>query len=210
MTGSRHLRGALSSPFSAGVGIVWVGLCLAACGGGTAPRSRPTTALAAPDARDARNAAIDAFGRRAWDALSSHQPTRLLYDELDLRELLDPAGATRFSARRGSAARIGSGGVELDSARYAGICLQGAREEPANGVLGLRSRGWVFDRALVIGTRPGGRRVAAWLEGIFVFTDAGFGALDLERVEEPRWEHSDLELAPCDLAVRNDLPEAAR
>lgn len=190
--------------------LAWVALCLVACGGGGAPLSRPTTALAAPDAREDRNAAIDAFGQRAWGALVSRAPSRLLYDELDLRELLDAAGATRFSARRGSSVRIGGGVVALDSARYAGICLQGAREEPANGVLGLRSRGWVFDRALVIGTRPGGRRVAAWLEGVFVFTDAGFGALDLERVEEPRWEHSDLELAPCDLAVRNDLPEAAR
>lgn len=187
-----------------------IALCLVACGGSAPGLSRPSTALAAPDAREDRNAAIDAFGQRAWDALASRQPTRLLYDELDLRELLDAAGATRFSARRGTAARLGRSGVELDSARYAGICLQGAREEPADGVLGLRSRGWVFDRALVIGTRPGGRRVAAWLEGIFVFTDAGFGAIDLERVEEPRWEHSDLELAPCDLAVRNDLPEAAR
>ncbi len=43
-----------------------------------------------------------------------------------------------------------------------------------------------------------------------MFSDAGFGALDLERVETPRWEHSDLELAPCDMAIRNDLPEAAR
>lgn len=189
-------------------------LCLLAFGCGAAGPRRPTTVLAAPDDRAARNAAIDAFGRRAWAALAEGQPTRVLYDELILRALLETASATRLSARRGTLERriAASGDLRalLETATYAGICLQGAREEPAGGVLGLRSPGWVFDRALVIGTRPAGRRVASWLEGIFVFTDAGFGALDLERVEEPRWEHSDLELAPCDLAVRNDLPEAAR
>jgi hypothetical protein len=69
---------------------------------------------------------------------------------------------------------------------------------------------WTIERVLVIGIRPGGRRIAAWIEGTFVYTDAGIGALDLERVEQPRWEHSDLELAPCDFAIRNDLPEHAR
>jgi hypothetical protein len=77
-------------------------------------------------------------------------------------------------------------------------------------VLGLQADGWIFDRFLLIGRRPSGRRIAAWVEGVFVYTDAGFTALDLERVEEPRWEHSDLEIAPCDLSIRNDLPERAR
>lgn len=184
-----------------------------ACGPPAGP-ARPTTALAAPDERAARNAAIEAFGLRAWDALASGEPTRVLYDELVLRALLEPASATRLSARRGllrrRIARASDLTSRLETATYAGICLQGAREEPAGGVLGLRSPGWVFDRALLIGTRPGGGRVASWIEGIFIFTDAGFGALDLERVENPRWEHSDLELAPCDFAVRDDLPDGAR
>lgn len=186
-------------------------VCLLACAG-SAPR--PTTPLPAPDLREARNHAIDAFGRRAWEALADGDPARVLYDVVELRALLEPSVATRLSARRPSLGRrLGphrsSRGL-LQRARYAGICLQGARELPAGGVLGLRSPGWVFDRALLIGTRPSGRRIASWFEGIFVFTDAGFGALDLERVEEPRWEHSDLELATCDFAVRDDLPAIAR
>ena len=97
----------------------------------------------------------------------------------------------------------------LATAEYAGICLQGAREAPADGPLGLEMPGWVFDRFLLIGLRVPGQRLATWLEGVFLYTDAGFFALDLERVEEPRWEHSDLEIAPCDLSIRGDLPAIA-
>jgi hypothetical protein len=194
--------------------------CLAACGGAGAAvapspsREGPTTPRPAPEDSDARQGAIDAFGRRAWDAMKAGDPGRLVFDDLVLRELLDSAAASRLSARRLSLAqRIGSTDdlpTLLDDAEYAGVCAQGARDEEEGGVLGLRAPGWTLERVLVIGTRPGGRRIAAWLEGLFVFTDAGFGALDLERVEEPRWEHSDLEIAPCDVAVRNDLPENAR
>ncbi len=185
---------------------------LPSCGGGAA--TRPTTVRPTPTDREVRDRAIAAFGERAWSAMLAGAPERLLYDDLDLRVLLDASVATRLSARRLTLGQRVSPSSDtpalLESAEYAGICLQGARDEPAGGVLGLRGEGWVFDRALVIGTRPGGRRIAAWIEGTFLFTDAGIGALDLERVEEPRWEHSDLELAPCDLAVRHDLPESAR
>ena len=46
---------------------------------------------------------------------------------------------------------------------------------------------------------PTGRRVAAWVEGVFIQTDGGFVAIDLHRVEDPRCEHTDLEIAPCDM-----------
>lgn len=190
------------------------GLLMAACAGPAASSARPTTPRTRPQDRSDRDAALVRFGERAWAALRAGAPERLLYDDLDLRQLLDTAGATRLSARRLAAGpRLGvTVDLEalLESADYAGICLQGARDEEAGGVLGLRGDGWVFDRALLIGRRPGGRRIATWIEGTFLFTDAGFGALDLERVETPRWEHSDLEIAPCDVAIRSDLPEAAR
>jgi hypothetical protein len=192
---------------------------LAACSGAPAPNphsahNAPTTAMPAPSGQAQRQHAIDELGRRAFRLLATGHPERLLFDDLDLRELLDGAGATRLSARRATLEeRLGPTAdfpAMLESARYAGICLQGAREESAGGVLGLRREGWTFERALVIGRNPDGRRIAAWIEGPFLFTNAGFGALDLERVEEPRWEHSDLEIAPCDLAIRNDLPEGAQ
>lgn len=175
---------------------------------------RPTTPRVAPETASARRESIDGLGRRAWDAMAAGAPQRLLLDDLDLRTVLDPTGATRLSARRLSVVqRIGETDELprlLAESSYAGVCLQGAREEPEGGVNGLRSPGWVFDRLLVIGRRSNGRRIAAWLEGVFLFTDAGFFALDLERVERPRWEHSDLEIAPCDLSIRDDLPERAR
>jgi hypothetical protein len=199
-------------------GLALVALALVAvawasgCGGSGVPR--PTTALAAPDSASARRATIDALGRRAWDAMAAGAPQRLLLDDLDLRTVLDSAGATRLSARRLSVVqRIGETDELsrlLAGASYAGVCLQGARDEAEGGVTGLRSPGWVFDRILVIGRRGTGRRIAAWLEGLFLYTDAGFFAVDLERVERPRWEHSDLEIAPCDLSIRDDLPEGAR
>lgn len=183
-----------------------------ACGGATVPRA--TTPMPAPAEREPRQSAIDAFGRLAFEALADGQPQRLVFDDVELRAILDTAGATRLTARRETLDhRLGDTSdleTSMAGAEYAGICLQGAHDESAGGVLGLRADGWLIDRALVIGRREGGRRIASWLEGPFLFTDRGFGALDLERVERPRWEHSDLEIAPCDFSIRNDLPDEAR
>ncbi|GAB5540725.1 MAG: hypothetical protein RLO52_06105 [Sandaracinaceae bacterium] len=188
---------------------------LAGCSGGAqAGPPRATTPSPSPAGVDAQHAAIDALGRRAFEALQVGDPARLLYDDLDLRTLLDASVATRISAQRlGLASRLGDTADFarlLEGAEYAGVCLQGAREVETGGALGLRSPGWVFDRLLVIGRRPTGRRIAAWIEGVWLYTDVGFWALDLERVERPRWEHSDLEIAPCDLSIRDDLPGHAR
>lgn len=199
---------------AASVAALWVAACSGPGTRGADEPARPTTLLPAPDTVDARTAAIDDLGRRIWDALSAGDPARLLYDEVDLRTLLEGPAATRITVRRTRIAdRIGPTddfvGL-MSSADYAGICLQGARDEPAGGVLGLRSPGWVADRILIIGRRPSGQRIASWLEGLWLYSDQGFRAADFERVEEPRWEHSDLEIAPCDLSIRNDLPEIAR
>lgn len=188
---------------------------LAGCAGANAGAVRPTGPALLPDAPAVRRAAIDALGRRAWDAMAAGRPAELLYDDRDLEVLVDRGAVTRIAARRlAHAERLAPEParlrVALASATYAGVCLQGARPEEAGGPIGLVADGWVFDRLLVIGRRPMNRRVAAWLEGVFVYSDAGFAALDLERVEEPRWEHSDLEIAPCDLSIRDDLPEIAR
>lgn len=190
---------------------------LAACGGtqaGGGETAGPTRCVSLPDDEGARHDAVDALGHRVWAAMSEASPEDLLYDDLALRILLSPTAATRFAARRISfSERIGSSAnfaSLISNAAYAGVCLQGARSEEAGGVLGLEEDGWVFDRLLLIGRRQDGQRLAAWIEGLFLYSDAGFFALDLERVEEPRWEHSDLEIAPCDLAIRNDLPQIAR
>ena len=196
-----------------------VAVLLAACGGGgDSVRGEPdhaSTCVPIPVAEGDRHAAVAALAELAWGAMRAGEPERLLFDDLDLQELLSPGAATRIRGRRLHLdRRLDVDGEDiasaLASAEYAGICLQGARAEPAGGPIGLTSDGWVFDRMLLIGTRRGGQRVASWIEGVFVYSDIGFRALDLERVEEPRWEHSDLEIAPCDLAIRDDLPEIAR
>ena len=147
--------------------------------------------------------------------MASGHPTRLLIHDSALPLLLDRPGVQRIAAHRLALAdRLAVAPERLSgplaSATYAGICLQGARSVGVGDPPGLAQPGWVFDRVLIIGRRSSGQRVAAWLEGVFLYTDVGFGAIDLERVEEPRWEHSDLEIAPCDLAIREDLPEIAR
>ncbi|MGF1465682.1 MAG: hypothetical protein ACFCGT_06080 [Sandaracinaceae bacterium] len=193
------------------VACLLLGLALAACGARRSPRGliEATTPVPLPEAHRDRQEAADRFGRALFEALRSGDPKPLLYDDLALRLLLEPSAATRFSALRlGLALRLDLEPSPTPWRRttYAGVCLQGVRTEPEGTVLGLRADGWVAERALVIGRRPGGRRVAAWVEGTFVYSDAGFGAVDLERVEAPRWEHTDLEIAVCDLRVLAPSP----
>jgi hypothetical protein len=159
-----------------------------------------------------RERAIVEVGRDILGSLTVARPQRLLFDDVALRALVAGETATRLAALRQSVelrlALRREGFESLRGAELGGVCLQGSRLERAGDALGLREDGWVFDRALVLAILPGNRRVASWVEGTFLYTDAGFGALDLARVEEPRWEHSDLELASCDMEVgiRTPLP----
>lgn len=159
-----------------------------------------------PDDMDARHALMDAFGRRLHAALIAGDATRVMVGDDELRALLAGEDATRTGARR---LTVGSRLLEpelvarqLTGTTYLGVCLQDAHDEGTHGPLGLRAEGWVFSRILLAASRPGGGRIATWIDGNFVLTDAGFVALDLEHVEAPRWEHSDLEIAPCDLRTR--------
>lgn len=137
--------------------------------------------------------------------LKNARPQRLLLNDEELNRLLDPNAANQARALRpGVNQRLGVERARfraLNNAEFSGVCLQGAREEPAGGRLGLLEPAWVFERALVVGTQPGGRRLASWVEGAFVYTNEGFQAIALTRVEAPRWEHSDLELTTCDMEV---------
>lgn len=165
----------------------------------------PVRPMPVPASEQARHEALDQAGRQMYAALAAGRPERLLFDDLTLRRLLVPAAATRASAlRAGLEVRLGlrrEAFSAFDGAKYLGICVQGARLEPAGTTAGLKHAGWMFDRALVAGVEPSGRRIASWVEGEFLFTNEGLGAISLDRVEEPRWENSDLELAPCDMEV---------
>lgn len=160
--------------------------------------------MAAPQPGE-RHELIGEFGRRAYGLARVGSVAPLLLDDLQLRALLHPEAATRVAVLRHNHRRAWSlSALErqlLANSEFIGVCVQGLRVEPAAGVLGLTADGWVFDRMLLVGSHGVGGHVALWVEGIFLRTDAGLRALTLERVESPRREHADLELALCDLRV---------
>jgi hypothetical protein len=157
--------------------------------------------------RDAgeRARVLEHTGRRIYRALRQGRPAALLVDDEDLRAVLSPAAADRYEAvravTRDRLTRDRDRFLPFRQARYQGICLLNSRLEPPRSPVGLVAEAWVFDRALVMGREASGRRFAAWVEGTFVHTSRGFLAIDLARVETPRWEHSDLELTTCDMEL---------
>lgn len=165
----------------------------------------PSRALPLPEQRAPRDELFDQLGRRAFAMLVSRETAGLLLDDDALRAILQPQAAGEAAALRVSAALLmqatPDASAVLASARYAGVCLQRARVEPAGPPLGLREPGFAIDRLLVVGVEPGGGKIAAWVEGSFVLTDQGFFALQLQRLETPRRDHADLDLAPCDFEI---------
>ncbi len=152
-----------------------------------------------------RDAALDALGRRLFRAAKEGRFTALLVDGEALDGLLDPAAADRVRHHRPLLARQFSGarrrGRHWRDARYAGLCIAHGETEQPGGPSGLIAPGFVVQRALLIGQREDGDRVAAWIDGTFVLTAEGLVAVEIRQVEAPRWEHSDLELGRCEIAV---------
>jgi hypothetical protein len=157
----------------------------------------------APFAAAARRAALDELGMRLLAALRIPDVGRVFFDDLALRNLLVPAAASRATAMRlGASARLGERAhalrVALEGARYVGVCVQGSRADGARGPLGLRADAWVVERVLLVVERRRVGELAGWVEGQFVYTDAGFGAIALDSVEVPRVAHAALEEPACD------------
>lgn len=180
-------------------------LALIVCGGcGAAPA--PLTSSPLPELAEDRDELVLALGAALWDALVAGEPWRLLLGDDELFALLLPEEATRFAVRRndvGTRLRDAASRVPgaLAGATFLGVCAQDSRDEPGGGTVGLRRTAWVVSRALVAGRIAGGtRRIALWVDGTFVATSRGFRAIDLERIEAPRWEHSDLEILACDVS----------
>ena len=143
--------------------------------------------------------ALDALGERLFAALASGHWDGVLFDRASLADILDPAAVTRATLAHRTVQLSEEQRRLWGAARYSAICVQQGRLEPAAGPAGLRSPGFLFERALLIGREPGGGAMAGWVEGRFLNTDAGFGAVTVERVETPRRDHADLELAVCEL-----------
>ncbi len=187
--------------------VMSLGVALAGCG----PAGISLRAESVPVAPSARDAAVLALGRTVFAAVQAGEVERVLFDDLDLRALLDGAGASRAAAVRhtaGPALRAGAGALSLAAAgaRYVGVCLQESSVARGGGALGLRREAWVVGRVLVVAEHPRAGRVAGWAEGVFVHSSRGFGAVTLDRIEPLRPAHSDLELAVCDMAAGLDEP----
>ncbi len=149
-----------------------------------------------------RRESLDKLARELFDAMRAHAPERVLAPLAELDALLPVESRLRLEQERAQMDRSDTAPSGMagawDHASYLGFCAQGGREEPALGVLGLPEPGWILER-LLVAADPGGGRSAAWVEGRFLFTNWGWRALTLRRVEPPRAHHSDLDLAPCDV-----------
>ncbi len=175
-------------------------VCALGCGGAPARMS---------DAPEVRARDLERFGRALLAELRRSRGARepaLWLSEVETHRWFDPRVATVWSARRAGSggplvSQRGLGGVSWASSRFAGLCVQGLRRAEPGGAEGFARPAWLFERMLLVARRPGGDRVAAWVEGTFLWTPRGWRIAFLEGVEAPRWEHADLDLARCDLSV---------
>jgi hypothetical protein len=180
-----------------------LGLVLSACASGQ-PAGASVRVPREPRPLPAQSAvpgALDALGKRLYAAVARGSWDEVLFDDAAIEALLEPAPASLLGRVGRSVALSPEQRGLWNGASYAGLCVQQGRLEPASGAVGLRAAGFVFERALLIGREPGGGAIAGWVEGRFLNTDAGFGALSVERVETPRRDHADLELQVCELRV---------
>jgi len=153
-----------------------------------------------PDASLRRDSLSD-LGQRLFAALRSGSIGQCVATPFEVDQLLSPEARLHVERERRAHDGFATSSVfprDWAGASYAGFCAQGAREEPAHAALGLAQRGWVLDRILVVASL-GSTRSASWLEGRFVYTEAGWKLLSMRQIEQPRRQHSDLDLAPCDV-----------
>ena len=187
-----------------GLRLAWLSLMLGAAGcGASATSSVEPYAELWPEAAGARESEAHRLGRALFEALQSGDETSILMTTEQLEATLHPAVYIHVQQRRALArtGRGGNGGSQWRGTEYLGACFQGVRREPADTSLGLRRPAGVVDRVLVVGRRADGTRLATWVEGSLVRVQGALRAISSLPIESPRWEHSDLEIAPCDLTV---------
>jgi hypothetical protein len=158
--------------------------------------AHPLTLLSLPVSLAVQREGLDALARSLFSGLRTRRVPEVLVTRGQLDELLTPQARLHVEWEREHTYAVEARAWE--AARYSGFCAQGLRREPALGGYGLRAPAWVVGRMLVV-AHNGERRSASWIEGRFVYTDQGFKALSLGRMESPRAHHTDLELAPCDV-----------
>jgi len=170
------------------------------------------TPRALPDDSRERDRVLATFGERLYGAVATGHLEEVVASDRARDALLKPEAAQRTSFELAAGKKVEAAVPAADrelwgSARYAGLCIQSGRLELPSGAVGLSKAGFVFERGLLIGREPAGGELAGWVEGVFVLTQDGFVALEIERIEPPRRDHSDLELAECELADHGGSPQ---
>jgi hypothetical protein len=169
---------------------------LAGCAHRAPPRLRTP-----PNDHVAWRSSLNTFAARLFGALRDSQLEPVLVSYADLDAFLTPSARIRVEHERsGHRPSLLEAAASRAWARasYVGFCIQGAHSEPAKHSYGLLADAWIVDRVLVV-ARRGRSRTASWVEGTFLYTDQGWKALSVSRIEPPRSHHTDLEVAPCDV-----------
>lgn len=173
---------------------------VASLSSGCGPSLPPVAPLPLPERAERREELADALGRELFEALRGPGAESLLADGSELDAVYVSAARGRLLAEQASTRRRVPGAPWAEVWRghkYGGVCAQGDHVVPL-GALGLRRPTWVLDRVLVV-ARRGSWSSAAWVTGTFVLTTGGLQTIAISEVEEPRPNHADLELAPCDV-----------
>lgn len=173
---------------------------LACCIAGCAHRAPPRLSTP-PNDHTAWKTSLNTFAASLFSALRESQLEPVLVSYADLDAFLTPTGRIRVEHERSSHRPYLLEAAAYRAwarASYVGFCIQGTHAELANHAYGLRGDAWIVDRVLVV-ARRGRSRTASWVEGTFLYTDQGWKALSVSRIEPPRSHHTDLEVAPCDV-----------
>jgi len=182
-----------------------VGLSALGCGGGSVgPRASSVPAAAWPAVGESgRLAYFERLGAELYMRLQQGDRAAVLVPDGEIGDYLLEGAMRRVLIRRSvqTSPVWREVGRDFRATEFAGVCFQGIRVEGADGPLGLRTSLAIVDRALVVGRRRDGARVATWLEGAIVAQPEGLRGLYLQEISPVRWEHSDLQLAACDMRV---------
>lgn len=176
------------------VAAVFLLVCVA-CG------ARPVQPLIPPNDTSVWRDSLNDLAARLFAGLKAGRLEPVLVKRRELDRLLTLDGQMVVAREReeqalslslAGTARIWS------TSTYQGFCAQEAHAERGGSAYGLRDDAWVVPRLLVV-ARRGKSRTAAWVEGRFFYSDRGWLALSVGRIEPPRSHHTDLEVAPCDV-----------
>jgi hypothetical protein len=192
LNGRRGVPGATRHP-----ALGWVVVFVLACG----CMARPVQPLIPPNDASVWRDSLNDLAAALFAALKAGRLQPVLVKRAELDRLLTLDGQMVVAREREEQAlslSLAGTARAWATSTYQGFCAQEAHAERGGSAYGLRSDAWVVQRILVVARRGKGR-TAAWVEGRFFYSDRGWLALSVGRIEPPRGHHTDLEVAPCDV-----------